>query len=143
MSWKEAMQMPAGAQMQYLRALIESRPMLARIPDQWLLVNDPMGTTDRIQACRASDGSYAFIYTATGTKLRIRIVDRIYEKLSGSVIRAYWYDPRTGASTRIEDFSKAESRAFTPPSTGRGNDWVLVLDDAARDFPPPGTKTRR
>jgi hypothetical protein len=143
MPWKEALQLPAGTQMQYLRALMESRPMLARVPDQWLLVNDPMGTTDRIQACRASDGSYAFIYTASGTKLRIRIVDRIYEKLSGSVIRAYWYDPRTGASTRIEDFSKAESRAFTPPSTGRGNDWVLVLDDAARDFPPPGTKTRR
>jgi len=65
MSWKEAMQMPAGSQMQYLRALIESRPMLTRIPDQWLIA-DPMGTADRIQACRASDGSYAFIYTATG-----------------------------------------------------------------------------
>jgi len=139
MSWKEAMQMPAGAQMQYLRALIESRPMLARIPDQWLLVNDPMGTTDRIQACRASDGSYAFIYTATGTKLRIRIVDRIYEKLSGTTIKAYWYDPRLGTSTHIEDFPKTESRTFTPPSSGRGNDWVLVLDDAAKNFPAPGT----
>jgi hypothetical protein len=68
--------MPAGAQMRYLRALIESRPMQVRIPDQWLLVNDPLGTTDRIQACRGSDGSYAFIYTASGTKLRIRFVDR-------------------------------------------------------------------
>jgi hypothetical protein len=140
MPWKEAMQMPAGAQMQYLRALIESRPMLARIPDQWLLVNDPMGTTDRIQACRASDGSYAFIYTASGTKLRIRLVDRIYEKLSGTTIKAYWYDPRLGTSTHIEDFPKAESRAFTPPSSGRGNDWVLVLDDASKNFPAPGTK---
>jgi hypothetical protein len=136
--WKEAMQMPAGAQMQHLRALIESRPMLQRIPDQWLLVNDPMGTTDRIQACRASDGSYAFVYTAAGTKLRIRIIDRIYEKLSGSVIRAWWYDPRLGTPVHIEDFSKTESRTFTPPSSGRGNDWVLVLDDAARNFPPPG-----
>jgi hypothetical protein len=138
MPWKEALQIPAGAQMQYLRALIESRPMLLRIPDQWLLVNDPMGTTDRIQACRASDGSYAFIYTASGTKLRIRIVDRIYEKLSGSVIRAWWYDPRLGTSIPIEEFSKTESRTFTPPSSGRGNDWVLVLDDAARNFPSPG-----
>jgi hypothetical protein len=136
--WNEALQMPAGAQMQYLRALIESRPMLSRIPDQWLLVNDPMGTTDRIQACRASDGSYAFIYTATGAKLRIRLVDRIYEKLSGTTIKAYWYDPRLGTSTHIEDFPKTESRAFTPPSSGRGNDWVLVLDDAAKNFPAPG-----
>jgi hypothetical protein len=141
--WKEALEMPAGGQMQHLRALIESRPMLLRIPDQWLLVNDPMGTTDRIQACRASDGSYAFIYTAAGAKLRIRMVDRIYEKLSGSTIRAYWYDPRLGTSVHIEDFPKTETRAFTPPSSGRGNDWVLVLDDAARNFPAPGQSERR
>jgi len=136
--WKEALQLPAGAQMQHLRALIESRPMLLRVPDQWLLVNDPMGATGRIQACRASDGSYAFIYTASGAKLRIRIIDRIYEKLSGREIRAWWYDPRLGTSAHIEDFPKTESRTFMPPSSGRGNDWVLVLDDAARNFPPPG-----
>jgi hypothetical protein len=139
MSWKDAMQMPAGSQMQYLRALIESRPMLTRIPDQWLIA-DPMGTADRIQACRASDGSYAFIYTTTGAKLSIRLVDRIYEKLSGTTIKAYWYDPRLGTATHIEDFAKTEGRQFTPPSSGRGNDWVLVLDDAARNFPAPGAK---
>jgi Protein of unknown function (DUF4038)/Putative collagen-binding domain of a collagenase len=137
--WKQALQLPAGGQMQYLRNLIESRPMLLRIPDQWLLVNDPMGTSDRIQACRGSDGSYAFVYTATGAKLEIRMVDRIYEKLSGAMIKAYWYDPRLGTSTYIGEFSKTASREFTPPSHGRGNDWVLVLDDAAKNFPPPGT----
>ena len=141
MSWKDAMQMPAGSQMQYLRALIESRPMLTRIPDQWLIA-DPLGTADRIQACRSSDGSYAFIYTTTGAKLSIRLVDRIYEKLSGTTIKAYWYDPRLGTATHIEDFAKTEGRQFTPPSSGRGNDWVLVLDDAARNFPPPGANTR-
>jgi hypothetical protein len=137
--WKQALQLPAGGQMQYLRNLIESRPMLLRIPDQWLLVNDPMGTSDRIQACRASDGSYAFIYTATGAKLEIRMVDRIYEKLSGTTIKAYWYDPRLGTSATIGEFPKTASREFTPPSSGRGNDWVLVLDDAAKNFPAPGT----
>jgi len=143
MPWKEALQLPGGAQMQHLRALIESRPMLVRIPDQWLLINDPMGTTDRIQACRASDGSYAFIYAASGTRLRIRMVDRIYEKLSGSAIRAWWYDPRLGTSVQIGEFPKTESRTFTPPSSGRGNDWVLVLDDAARNYPPPGTTVQQ
>ena len=136
--WKEALQLPAGGQMQHLRTLIESRPMLVRIPDQWLLVNDPMGTDNRIQACRASDGSYAFIYTATGAKLTIRLVDRIYEKLSGGTIQAWWYDPRLGTSTSIGAFPKTESHDFTPPSSGRGNDWVLVLDDAAKNYPAPG-----
>ena len=30
-------------------------------------------------------------------------------------------------------------KTFTPPSSGRGQDWVLVLDDASKKFPEPGT----
>ena len=28
--------------------------------------------------------------------------------------------------------------AFTPPNPGKSLDWVLVLDDAAKNLPPPG-----
>jgi hypothetical protein len=136
--WKEALQLPAGRQMQYLRALMESRPMLVRIPDQWLIANDPLGTTERMEACRGSDGSYAFIYTATGRKLKIRLIDGPYPKLSGKTIRGWWYDPRLGTSTAIGEFEKTGFKDFTPPSSGPGNDWVLVLDDASKNFPAPG-----
>ena len=136
--WKEALQLPAGSQMQYLRALIESRPMLERIPDQWLIANDPLGTTERIEACRGSDGSYAFIYTATGRKLKIRMIDGPYPKLSGKTIRGWWYDPRQGTAAAIGEFEKTGFKDFTPPSSGPGNDWVLVLDDASKNFPAPG-----
>jgi len=113
--------------------------MLIRIPDQWLIANDYMGTVDRIQACRASDGSYALIYTATGANLKIRVVDNLYPKLTGKTIRAWWYDPRQGTSRAIGELQKTGSfMDFTPPSSGRGNDWVLVLDDAAKNFPAPG-----
>ena len=136
--WKEALQLPAGSQMQYLRALMESRPMLVRIPDQWLIANDPLGTTERMEACRGSDGSYAFICTATGRKLKIRLIDGPYPKLSGKTIRGWWYDPRLGTSTAIGEFEKTGFKDFTPPSSGPGNDWVLVLDDASKNFPAPG-----
>jgi hypothetical protein len=132
------LQLPGASQMQYLRALMESRPMLARIPDQWLIANDPLGTTERMQACRASDGSYAFIYTATGKKMKIRLIDGPYPKLSGKTIRAWWYDPRQGTSTAIGEFEKTGFHDFTPPSSGPGNDWVLVLDDASKNFAAPG-----
>jgi hypothetical protein len=112
--------------------------MLARIPDQWLIANDPLGTTERIEACRASDGRYAFIYTATGKKMKIRLIDGPYPKLSGKTIRAWWYDPRNGASTAIPEFEKTGFHDFTPPSSGPGNDWVLVLDDASKNFAAPG-----
>jgi hypothetical protein len=152
-SLKEAMQLPGATQMQHLRALLESRPMLKLIPDQWLLVKDPMGTTDRMQACRASDGSYAFVYTASGRTLRVRIRDKIYTKLTGELIKAWWYDPRRGTATPIGEYPRAQFKLldeveaygtlgleFTPPSSGPGIDWVLVLDDAAKNYPPPGRK---
>jgi hypothetical protein len=155
-SFQEAMQRPAGSQMQYLRALIESRPMLTRVPDEWLIVNDPLSTTERIQACRSSDRSYILVYTAVGKPVRVRLRDKIHDNLSGKAYKAYWYDPRQGTSTLIGEFPRTEpgdrpadvrrgdiSREFTPPSSGSRNDWVLVLDDAGRDFPPPGTKVRR
>jgi hypothetical protein len=152
-SLQEALARPAGSQLQYLRALIESRPMLTRIPDQWLVVNDPMSTLDRIQATRSSDGSYAFIYTATGRPIRVRLRDKIYDNLSGTTFKAWWFNPRDGTATLIGEFPRTEAgdreadvhrgditKEFTPPSSGPGNDWVLVLDDAAKNFPSPGTK---
>jgi hypothetical protein len=154
MNWKDALQRPAGTQMQYLRALLESRPMLIRIPDEWLLVSDPLSTVDRIQACRGSDGSYLFVYTSSGKPVRIRMRDKIHDKLTGKVARAYWYDPRKSTSTLIGDFPKTEpgdrpadvrrldiTREFTPPSSGPGNDWVLVVDDASKNYPAPGKLT--
>lgn len=141
--------------MQYLRTLIESRPMLIRIPDEWLIVNDPLSTVDRIQACRASDGSYLFVYTSSGKPVRVRLRDKIHDNLTGKVARAYWYDPRKGVSVLIGDFPKTEpgdrpadtrrgdiTREFTPPTSGRGNDWVLVVDDASKNYPPPGKLVR-
>ena len=131
--WQQSMQLPGSSQMKYVRSLIESRPMLVRIPDQSMLVSDPGATTDRIQATRASDGSYAFVYSASGRAIEVRL-----DSLSGKTIRAWWYDPRTGAPKAIGRFPKTATREFKPPTSGENNDWVLVLDDAAKKFPEPG-----
>jgi len=149
----EGLGRPASSQLQYLRALIESRPMLTRIPDEWLVVNDPLSTTERIQGTRAADGSYLFVYTSTGRPVRVRLRDKIYDILTGKTYRAWWYNPRNGTPTLIGEFPRTEagdresdvhrgdiSREFNPPSHGPGNDWVLVVDDASRNFPAPGAK---
>jgi Putative collagen-binding domain of a collagenase len=66
------------------------------------------------------------------------MTDHIYDKLSGTTIRAYWYDPRNGTSQLIGEFDKSTFHDFTPPTSGHGNDWVLVLDDAAKGYAAPG-----
>ena len=106
--------------------------MLIRVPDQSLIVGNVGKTITRAQATRASDGSYAFVYIASGKPVTIRTAT-----LSGRKLTAYWYDPRLGTSQVIDEFSKPRTREFTPPSSGPGNDWVLVLDDAAMNFAAP------
>ncbi len=131
--WKKAIDLPGAGQMRHLRALMESRPFLERIPDQGLLASDPGKGGDHIQACRAADGSYAFIYSASGRPFTVRL-----DRLKGNPPRATWYNPRDGSSSRIEVFAPAGIREFHPPTSGKGCDWVLVLDDDARHFARPG-----
>ena len=136
--WKKALQLPGAGQMQHLRRLIESRPMLIRIPDQSLIVGDAMKTTDRIQATRGSNGSYAFVYIASGKPVTIRM-----DKMAGKRVTANWYDPREGTATPIGEFANTGTRKFTPPSRGVDNDWVLVLDDATQNCSIPVSLGRK
>ena len=69
------------------------------------------------------DGSYGFVYTASGEAVTVRL-----DKISGGAVRAYWYDPRTGASSLTGEFPSTGTREFRPPSAGPGEDWVLVLE---------------
>jgi hypothetical protein len=130
--WREAVHRPGAEQMRHLRALLESRPYLSRVPDQ-SLVTDSLQGSAHIQATRG-DG-YAFIYSGEGRAFTVNL-----GKTAGKTLTGYWYSPRDGAAFPIGGkIENRGTRAFTPPSTGFGSDWVLVLDDAARKFPPPGT----
>lgn len=80
------------------------------------------------------DGLYAFVYIASDKPVTIRT-----DRLSGDMFKAYWFDPRNGSSREIGTFTRTKTRQFTPPSSGRGKDWVLVLEDAAKGFVLPGT----
>jgi Protein of unknown function (DUF4038)/Putative collagen-binding domain of a collagenase len=128
--WRKAIDLPGARQMQYARALIESRPFLIRIPDQSLVVSGVGTGTDHIQATRSEDGSYAFVYSASGQPFTVDL-----EKLSGQKVRASWYDPRRGTNEMIETLARRGQHEFRPPSHGHGHDWVLVLDDISRNYP--------
>jgi hypothetical protein len=130
--WQKALGLPGATQMRHVKALILSRPMLLRVPDQTLLASDPGKGAEHVRAARAVDGSYAFIYIPVPRPITVRL-----DKFSGREVRAWWYDPRTGEANLIGEFRRNGERTFTPSGTGE-TDWVLVLDDASKDFPPPG-----
>lgn len=133
--WYDAIDHPGARQVQYLRSLIQSRPTEGRVPDQSLLASDPSAGGKHIQAARALDGSYALIYIPASRPFSIRL-----EKITGSKVRAWWFNPRTGAATLIGEYAHTGEtiHVFTPPDAGENVDWVLVLDDASHGFPTPG-----
>jgi hypothetical protein len=58
--------------------------------------------------------------------------------IKGPNVRAWWFNPRDGQSTAIGEFSNMGEKKFMPPNPGEMLDWVLVLDDAAKNYPAPG-----
>ena len=143
MPWSDAINQPGAAQMQYGRALMESRPFLTRVPDPEVIVTSTVPTsvpgTGRYHfaATRDESGSYAMVYAPVGRAFSVRM-----SKISGKRVKAWWYDPRTGAATAAGTFSNDGEREFTPPSRGEMLDWVLVLDDESKKYPAPGTRAR-
>jgi hypothetical protein len=50
------------------------------------------------------------------------------------------YEGHPVSATARGIFESRGERAFMPPDPGEWTDWVLVLDDAAKRYPPPGAK---
>jgi hypothetical protein len=56
-------------------------------------------------------------------------------RISGKKVNAWWYYTLTGEACTIGTFSNTSTHAFNPSGVEfKGNDWVLVLDDAAMKF---------
>jgi hypothetical protein len=141
MPWSEAIDQPGAAQVQYGRWLLESRPILSRIPDQEVIVTDRVPTSVPgagryfFAATRDSGGSFAMVYAPVGRKFKVRM-----NKVNGPRVMAWWFNPRDGKAKELGEFDASGEREFTPPDHGENLDWVLVLDEAAKQYPPPGTR---
>ncbi|RPI04722.1 MAG: DUF4038 domain-containing protein [Ignavibacteriae bacterium] len=136
-SFFEALEDTGSSQMQYVKNLILSRPYFDRVNDQTAVTGDKGEKYDRILVTRGN--GYLMAYTYTGREFSIHM-----GKISGSVVNAWWYNPRTGEATKIGVFKNKGSRLFDPPGRNlNGNDWVLVLDDASKKFEAPGVMSVR
>jgi hypothetical protein len=74
------------------------------------------------------------VYVPAGREFSVRM-----DRITGTRVRAWWFNPRDGSAVEIGTFDNRGERRFMPPQPGEALDWVLVLDDAAQNFPPPGS----
>ena len=149
--WKTAVNSTGARDMQHWRRLLESRPVLIRQPYNAMITSSlgsKLGSATREPgdyrvATRASDRSYAFVYSTRGKGFTIDM-----SKISGSQANAWWYNPRDGkcynnsgsaVTAPFAIYSASGTRTFNPPGPeGMDRDWVLVLDDASKGYGVPG-----
>lgn len=133
--WEDAMDGTGSQDMVRVKALFTSRPWYELVPDQkHNVVIDGLGEftgLDYLAAARTSDGGTVIAYLPTTRTFTVDL-----SKVAGTEVRAWWYNPRTGKPVAAGKFAGGAKQKFTPPAEG---DWVLVLDDASRNLPPPAS----
>jgi len=140
MPWFEAIDQPGAGQMIYGRLLMESRPFLSRIPDNSIIVTDNVPTSVpgagayQFVATRDDEGTYAMVYVPVGRRFSVRM-----DVIQGDEVIAWWYNPRNGKATKIGKYSHSGTQSFVSPEPGEALDWILVLDDASKKYPAPGS----
>ena len=122
--WKAALELPMANQVKYLKSLMLSRPFLTRIPAQEMVLDQFENFADYVVATRDSEGTYAMVYFPNGKSTSLDL-----SSLNGTFLRSSWYDPRTGATFAHRVLQKSARAMISPPSTGSGQDWVLIIDE--------------
>jgi len=131
--WKDALDHAGAFQMGFMRDLFEARPINKLIPDQSVIMDGPRAGGSKIRAARATDGSFIIAYSPRGEKFSIDL-----SVLEGRYTRETWFDPRYGVSYTVHTADTKGIQTYTPPTSGRGQDWILIVDNATLDLPMPG-----
>jgi hypothetical protein len=131
--WYESLDHPGAFQMGLIRKLFESRPFSKLQPAPSIIVDGPDRRGAKVRAALAFDGSFAFIYSPRGEPFMVSM-----KAIRGVRVNATWFDPRYGIAEPLHTSDNVGFQTFVPPTSGRGCDWVLVLDDERAKFPPPG-----
>lgn len=130
--WYDALDRPGAFQMQYLRRLFESVPFPKLIPDQSIILNGPISGGAKIRAANSSDGSFAIIYSPYGESFTLN-----KNIVKAKRFKEFWYDPRYGVAYEIDEPQRWGIQTYAPPTSGRGQDWVLLIEDADAGFAVP------
>jgi len=137
--WQDVLDAQGSRDMVRVKALFESRDWYKLVPDvKHTTVIHGLGEfrgMTYLSAARTADGGTIIAYMPTARTITVDLV-----QVSGDRARTWWFDPRTGEAQFSGEFKTDGLQRFWPPADG---DWALVLDDAARNLPAPGTPDRK
>ena len=131
--WQASLDTAGAFQMGHLRRLFEAYPFTQLVPNSAVLVDAPRNGGAKVRAAVARDGSFGFFYSPRGENFTVD--KRVFH---ASRLREIWFDPRYGCAYVVHTTETHGFQTFAPPTSGRGQDWILIIDDASRNFPLPG-----
>jgi hypothetical protein len=125
-NWREVLKLPGAASLKHLRTLLEAREWWTLVPDvKNEVVVTGHGESQRnnlATAARTVDGRSLLAYLPGPRTLTVDLA-----KMTGTPLVASWFNPRTGESTKIGEFTEKQRTEFNPRGEG---DWVLVIETA-------------
>ena len=121
--WRDALDRPGANDIRHVRTLFEAYPFAQLIPDQSIVYGKNRKGEEHIRAAQAADKSFLLVYLAKG-----QAVDVLLSKMKARFL-ARWFNPRNGEMLKINTLEPAGIQHFSPPTSGLGNDWMLVLEE--------------
>jgi hypothetical protein len=136
--WQAAMNLEGSRSMVHLKTFFSARPWQALVPDlKREVVTGGLGEfngLDYLTAARTADGSTLMAYLPSAREITIDL-----SKLSGSRVRAWWFNPHSGQSQPAGEHATGQALRLTPPGEG---DWGLVVDDVEKGYLAPEVNAR-
>ena len=138
-TWQSQLNSVGSISQQFMGQLMRSREHWLMVPDKaHTVLTAGFGSGSSLSvAARSSDGQTVIAYFPDGNATA-KTISMSSIVSSSSTAVAWWYAPLTGTATLIGTFPNSGSQSFTAPD---GNDWVLVIDDAAANLGAPGGGT--
>jgi hypothetical protein len=121
--WYEAIDHPGAYQMGILKKLFTTRSFHKIIPRQEIILDGPISGGGKIKAAMSNDSTYIIAYSPRGEKFSINKMH-----LKGNRFNEIWFDTRYGEEYKIHTSGTKGIQTYTPPTNGRGNDWVLIIE---------------
>jgi len=133
-NWQPQLASAGSTTLPLVGRLFTSRAFFKLVPDQThqVLTNGYQSGDTYAAAARANDGSTLIAYIPTQRTVTVDL-----SKIAGSSATAWWFDPQTANTTLIGTFNTSGMKDFTPTTS---DDWVLVIDNASLQLPPPGMR---
>lgn len=123
LTWREALTLPGGAQMQHLRTCYESVAW-------WKLAPRPAAAPGNCILVKAdADRTFLLYYLP---QAKVPADTRLKGVQQGATYRAAWFDPRNGQTTKLPESLAAEADGLALPTRPDQQDWMLTLTQQLR-----------